>query len=48
MTTIEQEMIEASSDYAKIKELNEEQQQLENQYENDIARWSELEELNEQ
>ena len=41
-------MIEASSDYAKIKELNEEQQQLENQYENDIARWSELEELNEQ
>lgn len=48
LTTIEQEMIEASSDYAKIKELNEEQQQLENQYENDIARWSELEELNEQ
>lgn len=47
LTTIEQEMIEASSDYAKIKELNEEQQQLENQYENDIARWSELEELNE-
>ena len=33
LTTIEQEMIEASSDYAKIKELNEEQQQLENQYE---------------
>ena len=31
LTTIEQEMIEASSDYAKIKELNEEQQQLENQ-----------------
>lgn len=48
LTTIEQEMIEASSDYAKIKELNEEQQQIENQYENDIARWSELEELNEQ
>ncbi|MGY3481560.1 MULTISPECIES: ABC-F family ATP-binding cassette domain-containing protein [Staphylococcus] len=45
---IEQEMVEASSDYAKVKELNEEQQNLNMLYEEDIARWSELEELKEQ
>ncbi|MBZ8172822.1 ABC-F family ATP-binding cassette domain-containing protein [Staphylococcus cohnii] len=45
---IEQEMVEASSDYAKVKELNEEQQNLNILYEEDITRWSELEELKEQ
>ena len=45
---IEQEMVEASSDYAKVKELNEEQQNLNMLYEEDITRWSELEELKEQ
>ncbi|MEX6259989.1 ABC-F family ATP-binding cassette domain-containing protein [Staphylococcus ureilyticus] len=45
---IEQEMVEASSDYAKVKELNEEQQNLNKLYEDDITRWSELEELKEQ
>lgn len=45
---IEQEMVEASSDYAKVKELNEEQQNLNTLYEDDITRWSELEELKEQ
>src|SRR5699024_12777861 len=44
---IEQEMVEASSDYAKVKELNEEQQNLNTLYEDDITRWSELEELKE-
>ncbi len=37
-------MIEATSDYAKIKELSEEQRRLNALYEEDIARWSELEE----
>lgn len=41
-------MVEASSDYAKVKELNEEQQNLNMLYEEDITRWSELEELKEQ
>lgn len=41
-------MVAASSDYAKIKALNEEQKQLNEQYETDISRWSELEELKEQ
>ncbi|PTF19117.1 ABC transporter ATP-binding protein [Staphylococcus devriesei] len=45
---IEEEMIEASADYAKIKELNEEKEQLEQTYDIDITRWSELEELKEQ
>lgn len=41
-------MIAASSDYAKIKELTEEQRRLNQTYEDDMARWSELEELKEQ
>ncbi|SCS28638.1 ABC-F family ATP-binding cassette domain-containing protein [Staphylococcus caeli] len=45
---IEAEMVEASSDYAKIKELSEEQRSLNSLYEDDIARWSELEEQKEQ
>ncbi|MEB5760401.1 ABC-F family ATP-binding cassette domain-containing protein [Staphylococcus haemolyticus] len=45
---IDEEMIEASADYAKIKELNEEKEYLELTYETDITRWSELEELKEQ
>lgn len=45
---LEQEMINASDNYAKIKELNEEKEQLEATYEADITRWSELEEIKEQ
>ena len=45
---IEQEMIDASDDYGKIQELNTEKEALETQYEADITRWSELEELKEQ
>lgn len=45
---IEQEMINASDNYARIKELNEEKEQLEATYEADITRWSELEEIKEQ
>ena len=41
-------IIEASADYAKIKELNEEKERLEIQYDIDITRWSELEEIKEQ
>ncbi|MCY1037392.1 ABC-F family ATP-binding cassette domain-containing protein [Staphylococcus nepalensis] len=48
LEAIEQEMVEASSDYAKVKELNEEQQRLNALYEADITRWSQLEELKEQ
>ncbi|MGW7975250.1 ABC-F family ATP-binding cassette domain-containing protein [Staphylococcus xylosus] len=48
LETIEKEMIEATSDYAKIKELSEEQRKLNALYEEDIARWSELEEQKEQ
>ncbi|RIN26425.1 ABC-F family ATP-binding cassette domain-containing protein [Staphylococcus succinus] len=48
LETIDEEMANASSDYAKIKELSEEQQRLNQTYEEDIARWSELEELKEQ
>lgn len=45
---IDAEMIEASADYAKIKELNEEKEHLEQTYDVDITRWSELEEIKEQ
>ena len=45
---IDEEMVAASADYAKIKELNEEKEQLEQTYETDITRWSELEEIKEQ
>ena len=38
-------MVNASADYAKIKELNKEKQELEQTYEEDIMRWSELEEI---
>ncbi|MCG1471769.1 ABC-F family ATP-binding cassette domain-containing protein [Staphylococcus epidermidis] len=44
---LEQEMINASDNYARIKELNEEKEQLEATYEADITRWSELEEIKE-
>ena len=45
---LEQEMINASDNYPRIKELNEEKEQLEATYEADITRWSELEEIKEQ
>nr|WP_290125997.1 ABC-F family ATP-binding cassette domain-containing protein [Staphylococcus epidermidis] len=45
---LEQEMINASDNYARIKELNEEKEELEATYEADITRWSELEEIKEQ
>lgn len=45
---LKQEMINASDNYARIKELNEEKEQLEATYEADITRWSELEEIKEQ
>ncbi|OFQ11358.1 heme ABC transporter ATP-binding protein [Staphylococcus sp. HMSC072E01] len=45
---IDVEMVEASADYAKIKELNEEKEHLEQSYDVDITRWSELEEIKEQ
>mgnify|MGYP001508382362 CR=1 FL=1 len=45
---IDSEMVEASADYAKIKELNEEKEHLEQSYDVDITRWSELEEIKEQ
>lgn len=45
---LELEMINASDNYARIKELNEEKEQLEATYEADITRWSELEEIKEQ
>lgn len=45
---IDTEMVEASADYAKIKELNEEKEHLEQSYDVDITRWSELEEIKEQ
>lgn len=45
---IDAEMVEASTDYAKIKELNEEKEHLEQSYDVDITRWSELEEIKEQ
>lgn len=45
---IEQEMIDASDDYTKIQTLNSEKETLETQYEQDMTRWSELEELKEQ
>ncbi|MDS4034089.1 ABC-F family ATP-binding cassette domain-containing protein [Staphylococcus capitis] len=48
LEVIDEEMVAASADYAKIKELNEEKEQLEQTYEADITRWSELEEIKEQ
>lgn len=48
MEEIDVLMIEASADYGKIKELNEEKERLEIQYDIDITRWSELEEIKEQ
>ena len=41
-------MINASDNFAIIKEINEEKEQLEATYEADITRWSELEEIKEQ
>lgn len=48
LEVIDEEMVAASADYAKIKKLNEEKEQLEQTYEADITRWSELEEIKEQ
>ncbi len=48
LTEIDDEMVAASSDYAKVKDLSDEQQQLNERYEADMLRWSELEELKEQ
>ncbi|ARJ51252.1 ABC-F family ATP-binding cassette domain-containing protein [Staphylococcus lutrae] len=45
---IDEEMIKANADYSKIKALNEEREALEAQYDTDITRWSELEEILEQ
>ena len=45
---IDEEMVAASADYSKIHTLNAEKEQLETQYEADMTRWSELEELIEQ
>ncbi|WP_197271886.1 ABC-F family ATP-binding cassette domain-containing protein [Staphylococcus carnosus] len=45
---IEQEMVDASDDYTKIQTLNSEKETLESQYDQDMTRWSELEELKEQ
>lgn len=48
LAEIDAEMIEANADYAKIKALNEEKETLEAQYDIDMTRWSELEEILEQ
>lgn len=48
LEAIDEEMIAAGDDYGKISELNTEKDQLETQYEEDMTRWSELEELKEQ
>lgn len=48
LSEIDQEMIEARADYSVIKQLNEEKESLEAQYDMDITRWSELEEIIEQ
>lgn len=48
LAEIEEQMVIASSDYAQIKELNQEREELELQYDSDISRWSELEEIKEQ
>lgn len=48
LAEIDEEMIAAQADYTKIHTLNEEKVTLETQYEADIARWSELEEIMEQ
>ena len=47
LEVIDEEMV-GQCDYGKIKELNEEKEQLEQTYEADITRWSELEEIKEQ
>ncbi|AYU54545.1 ABC transporter ATP-binding protein [Staphylococcus debuckii] len=48
LEAIEQEMVDARDDYTKIQALNSEKETLEAQYEQDMTRWSELEELKEQ
>lgn len=48
LSEIDQEMIEARADYSVIKQLNEEKESLEAQYDMDITRWSELEGIIEQ
>lgn len=48
LKAIDEEMIEANADYSKIKALSEEKEVLETQYDLDITRWSELEEILEQ
>lgn len=48
LAEIDKEMIAAQADYAAIHTLNEERTALEAQYETDITRWSELEEILEQ
>ena len=48
LKAIDEEMIEANADYSKIKALSEEKEALETQYDLDITRWSELEEILEQ
>ncbi len=48
MEEIDVLMIEASADYGKIKELNEEKEQLEIQYDLDITKYGLPEEIKEQ
>ncbi|KIX91690.1 heme ABC transporter ATP-binding protein [Staphylococcus microti] len=48
LAEIDEEMIAAQADYGAIHTLNEERTALEAQYETDITRWSELEEILEQ
>ena len=48
MEEIDVLMIEASADYGKIKRIKRRKEQLEIQYDLDITRWSELEEIKEQ
>lgn len=48
LSEIDEEMVAAHSDYSKIHTLNEERAALETQYETDMTRWSELEEIIEQ
>ncbi|QLK85501.1 ABC-F family ATP-binding cassette domain-containing protein [Staphylococcus sp. 17KM0847] len=48
LVEIEAEMVAAHADYSKVQTLNEEREKLEVQYETDMARWSELEEILEQ
>ena len=48
LVEIDEEMVAAQADYAAIHTLNEERTALEAQYDTDITRWSELEEILEQ